>query len=150
MATTNTTYESLKLENQLCFPLYAAAREIVRKYTPFLREIQLTYTQYIVMLVLWEQKQLTVGELSTALYLDTGTLSPLLKTMEEKGLLTRQHQTADARVVTVTITEAGEALKEKAVSIPAQMGSCIKLTADEAKSLYSILYKLLNSSASTL
>lgn len=147
--TKDSRYDALKLENQLCFPLYAAAREIVRKYTPILKKIQLTYTQYIVMMVMWEKKQLTVGDLGQALYLDTGTLSPLLKSMEEKGLLTRERLTADGRVVTVTITEAGEALKEQALAVPAQIGSCVPLSPEEAKMLYTILYKLLGTDTKT-
>jgi len=135
--------ESLKLENQLCFPLYAASREILRKYTPLLKKIDLTYTQYIVMMVLWEKSELTVGELGKKLYLDTGTLSPLLKTMEEKGLLERNRSKADERIVTVKITEKGEELQKEAMSVPEEMGKCIHLEADEAKALYGLLYKLL-------
>ncbi len=135
--------ESLKLENQLCFPLYAASREILRKYTPLLKKINLTYTQYIVMMVLWEKSELTVGELGKKLYLDTGTLSPLLKAMEEKGLLERNRSKADERIVTVKITEKGEELQKEAMSVPEEMGKCIHLEADEAKALYGLLYKLL-------
>lgn len=135
--------ESLKLENQLCFPLYAASREILRKYTPLLKKINLTYTQYIVMMVLWEKSELTVGELGKKLYLDTGTLSPLLKAMEEKGLLERNRSKADERIVTVKITEKGEELQKEAMSVPEEMGKCIHLEAGEAKALYGLLYKLL-------
>ena len=136
-------YDQLKLKNQLCFPLYAASREILRKYTPLLKRVNLTYTQYIVMMVMWEQKKLTVGELGKLLYLDTGTLSPLLKTMEEKGLVTRSRDSADERVVTVAITPAGETLREQAADIPAEMGKCINVSPDEARVLYGILYKIL-------
>ena len=136
-------YESLKLKNQLCFPLYAASREILRKYTPLLKKLNLTYTQYIVMMVLWEQKTLTVGDLGKQLYLDTGTLSPLLKAMEEKNLLTRTRQSTDERVVTISVTPQGEALREQALSVPEEMGKCISLNSDEAKTLYTLLYKLL-------
>ena len=136
-------YDSLRLKNQLCFPLYAASREILRKYTPLLKEIGLTYTQYIVMMVLWEEKTLTVGDLGKKLYLDTGTLSPLLKSMEEKGLIVRSRDKTDERVVKVAITETGEALKEKAVSVPEEMGKCVNLSADEAQTLYGILYKII-------
>ena len=107
------TYDCLLLKNQLCFPLYAASREILRKYTPLLKELDLTYTQYIVMMVLWEEKKLTVGELGKKLFLDTGTLSPLLKSMEKKMLLRRTRDCVDERIVMVDITEEGEALKEK-------------------------------------
>lgn len=137
------TYESLLLKNQLCFPLYAASREIVRKYTPFLKELDLTYTQYIVMMVLWEEKEIAVGELGKKLFLDSGTLSPLLKAMEQKKLLCRTRDSADERIVKVSITESGEALKEKARTIPERISSCISITKEDAVALYRILYKLL-------
>ena len=136
-------YDSLKLKNQLCFPLYAASREVLRKYTPLLRELKLTYTQYIVMMVLWERHEATVSDLCKQLYLDSGTLSPLLRSMEEKGFVSRSRDKSDERVVKIVLTEAGEALKERAVTVPTQIGSCLNITADEAKTLYSILYKLL-------
>lgn len=136
-------FDCLKLENQLCFPLYAASREILRKYTPFLKELDLTYTQYIVMMVMWESKKLTVGDLGKKLFLDTGTLSPLLKAMEQKGLLTRTREKGDERVVKVQITPAGEELRERAVKVPAEMGKCISLSPEDSKNLYSILYKIL-------
>lgn len=136
-------YDSLKLENQLCFPLYAASREILRKYTPLLKDLNLTYTQYIVMMVMWEHTSLTVGEISRRLYLDTGTLSPLLKAMEEKGLVKRVRKKDDERVVKITITQEGEALRKKAMGVPEEMGKCINLTPDEAKTLYGILYKII-------
>ena len=137
-------YDCLLLKNQLCFPLYAASREILRRYTPLLKELDLTYTQYIVMMVLWEEKKLTVGELGKKLYLDTGTLSPLLKAMEKKNLLRRTRDSVDERIVMIEITSEGEALKEKAASVPEEMGKCVNLSPDEAKTLYSILYKILN------
>ena len=136
-------FESLRLKNQLCFPLYAASREILRKYTPILKDLNLTYTQYIVMMVMWEHKALKVGEISRLLYLDTGTLSPLLKAMEEKGLIERKREKNDERVVTISITEKGESLKEKALSVPQELGKCINLSPEEAKSLYEILYKII-------
>ena len=111
-------YDRLKLENQLCFPLYACSREIVRMYKPFLDEIGLTYTQYIAMMVLWEKKQLTVKQLGELLYLDSGTLTPLLKKMEISGLLSRSRDKTDERSVIVTLTKQGEELKEQAVLIP--------------------------------
>ena len=138
-------FECLKLENQLCFPLYAASREILRKYTPLLKDINLTYTQYIVMMVMWEHKKLNIGELCKYLFLDTGTLSPLLKSMEEKGLITRTRQKNDERVVIIEITEEGEKLKEKALSVPEKISSCVNLSQEEAESLYKILYKILKS-----
>lgn len=141
-------YDCLKLENQLCFPLYAASREILRKYTPLLKEIGLTYTQYIVMMVLWEKKALTVGELGKMLYLDTGTLSPLLKSMEKKSLIKRERNSSDERIVEISITKEGEGLKEKAVSIPQKIGSCLNITKEQAKALYKILYNILGSGES--
>ena len=138
-------YDCLKLENQLCFPFYAASREILRMYTPLLKEIDLTYTQYIVMMVMWEKKTVTVGELGKSLYLDTGTLSPLLKSMEKKSLIKRQRNSLDERIVEISITEEGENLKEKAASIPQKIGSCLKITKEEAETLYKILYEIIDS-----
>ena len=136
-------YDVLKLESQLCFPLYACARETIKLYKPFLDALDLTYTQYIAMMVLWEKHSVTVKELGEALYLDSGTLTPLLKKMEAKGLLTRRRSEQDERSLIVRLTEAGEALKEQAVSIPYQMASCVRLEPEEAKELYRLLYKLL-------
>ncbi len=139
----NQNYDALKLENQICFPLYAAAREIVKQYKPMLDKVDLTYTQYIVMMVLWEHKTTTTKELGHRLFLDSGTLTPLLKKMESKGLLTRKRSTQDERNLEVTITEQGELLKEQAISIPAQMADCSKLESEEALMLYKTLYKIL-------
>ncbi len=133
----------LKLENQLCFPLYASSKEIVKKYNPYLEDIGLTYTQYIAMMVLWEQKTVNVKTLGEYLYLDSGTLTPLLKKLEKQGLVTRERSTADERNLIVTITDAGEALKEKAAAIPEKMKQCIQLEPAEAQELYRLLYKLL-------
>lgn len=138
-----TQYDSLKLENQICFPLYAASREIIKQYKPFLDEIDLTYTQYIAMMVLWEKKSLTVKEMGEMLYLDSGTLTPLLKKMEAKGFLTRSRSAEDERSLNVIITEAGEKLKEKALNVPPQMAKCSRLEPEEAITLYRILYKIL-------
>ena len=137
-------YDSLKLENQLCFPLYAASKEIVKHYKPFLDEMDMTYTQYITMMVLWEHKELTVKELGNYLYLDSGTLTPLLKTIEKKGWVTRCRSTEDERVLNVSITQKGEDLKEKAIHVPEKMAECVKLDKEEAMQLYSILHKILD------
>ena len=137
------TYDALKLDNQLCFPLYACAREIIRQYKPYLDEIDLTYTQYIVMMVLWERQSVTVKELGDCLYLDSGTLTPLLKKMEAKGLLSRARSARDERNLIVTITGAGEALKERAVQVPALIAQCSPLEPQEAMTLYRLLYKML-------
>lgn len=136
-------YDALKLENQLCFPLYACSREIVKRYKPFLDKIDLTYTQYIAMMVLWEKKSVNVKELGECLYLDSGTLTPLLKKLESKGLLTRARSEKDERNLVVTITDEGEKLKEKAVDIPLQIAGCTNLSTEEGMQLYKILYKIL-------
>ena len=140
-------YDVLRLDHQLCFPLYACAKEVVRRYKPFLDEIDLTYTQYITMMVLWEKKQVTVKELGESLFLDSGTLTPLLKKMEGKGLLTRERSKEDERVLLVTITEEGEARKEKAVNVPSQLMSCITMDPEDAAKLYELLYKALGGMA---
>lgn len=137
-------YDTLKLENQLCFPLYACSKEVVRLYTPFLKEIDLTYTQYIVLLVLWEQGAISIKQLGEQLFLDTGTLTPLLKKLEQKNLIKRERDQNDERVVMIETTQEGIKLQEKAKSIPEQIGSCIPLTAEEAVTLYKLLYKVLN------
>ena len=139
----NTNYDALKLENQLCFLLYASSREIVKRYKPLLDKIDLTYTQYIAMLVLWEKKQLTVKELGECLYLDSGTLTPLLKKLEYKGFVTRVRSEKDERSLVVTLTQEGEKLKEQAVEIPLQIAGCINLTPQEGKLLYDMLHKVL-------
>ena len=145
MTTTQTMQAqgSLLLEDQLCFPLYACAKEIVRKYRGPLEPLNLTYTQYIVMLVLWEQDGITVGDLCRRLMLDSGTLSPLIKKMSSLGYLVKQHSTEDERVVLIHLTEQGKALQEKAKDIPQQVGKCVKLEPEKAKQLYSLLYELL-------
>lgn len=137
-------YDALKIENQLCFPLYACSREIIKQYKPFLDELDLTYTQYISMMVLWEKKTLTVKELGKTLFLDSGTLTPLLKKMEAKGLLTRKRSAEDERNLIVTITEKGESLKENAACVPEKMARCTNLEPEEAATLYRILYKILD------
>lgn len=135
--------EILKLENQLCFPLYAAAKEVVNRYKPLLDKLDLTYTQYIAMMVLWEYKSIGVKELGKHLYLDSGTLTPLLKRLEGKGLVRRERSREDERAVNITITEAGEKLKEEAIGIPGQIVKCMPLSMEEARTLYTLLYKLL-------
>ena len=136
-------YEVLKLENQICFPLYACSREIIKQYKPFLDELDLTYTQYIAMMVLWDRKSINVKSLGELLYLDSGTLTPLLKKLESKGYVTRQRSTEDERNLIVTITGEGEALRERAVSVPGEIAKCSCLDPEEAATLYRILYKML-------
>ena len=142
----NLNYDSLKLENQLCFPLYAASREIIKKYKPFLDDLDLTYTQYITLMLLWEQKTMTVKELGDRLYLDSGTLTPLLKKLESKKLLTRVRSTQDERNLNVTITDEGEALRDRAVLIPEKIVNGLGLASEETTLLYRLLYKLLSES----
>jgi DNA-binding MarR family transcriptional regulator len=137
-------YDSLKLENQLCFPLYATAKEIVRKYKPFLEEIDLTYTQYITMMVMWEEEEINVTHLGEKLYLDSGTLTPLLKKLEKKGYITRQRSKDDERTLDVKVTEEGLKLRDQALSIPSNISGCIKLSKDEAIILYKTLNKILD------
>lgn len=136
-------YDTLKLRNQLCFPLYACSREIIKRYKPFLDELDLTYTQYIAMMVLWEEKSVNVKLLGKLLYLDSGTLTPLLKKLESKGYVTRRRSAEDERNLIVTITKDGEALRERAVSVPGEIAKCSRLDPEEAKTLYRILYKML-------
>lgn len=136
-------YDALKLENQLCFPLYAVSKEIVRQYTPFLNEINLTYTQYIAMMVMWETEEVSVKELGKKLFLDSGTLTPLLKNLEKKGLVTRERSKTDERFLIVRVTEEGMKLREKAVEIPTKIGQCISLEEQEALQLFTIVKKLL-------
>lgn len=135
--------DALKLENQICFPLYACAKELVRQYKPFLDEIGLTYTQYITMMVLWEHRTMNVKKLGEFLYLDSGTMTPLLKKLEASGFVRRSRLLEDERNVIVELTVEGEKLREKAIEIPNKMAQCLPISEDEAKKLYEILYKLL-------
>ena len=135
--------EAMKLANQLCFPIYAAARSVVNLYTPWLKPLGLTYTQYIVFLVLWERDGLTVGELCDRLMLDNGTLSPLLKKMQQAGYIERRRSEQDERVVVISLTGEGRALQEKAKDVPLMVSSCIDLAPEKARTLYALLYELL-------
>ena len=135
--------EAMKLNNQLCFPLYAAARSVTNLYTPWLKPLGLTYTQYIVLLVLWEHDGISVSEIGEKLMLDNGTLSPLLKKMEQAGWVERRRSTEDDRVVIITLTEAGRALRERAKEVPGKVATCIDLPPEKAQTLYVLLYELL-------
>ena len=135
--------EAMKLDHQLCFPLYAAARNVTGLYTPWLKPLGLTYTQYIVFLVLWEKDGVSVTEIGEKLMLDNGTLSPLLKKMEQAGYVERRRSREDDRVVEITLTEAGRALQEKAKDIPANVAGCIDLPPEKARALYALLYELI-------
>ena len=141
-------HEAMKLANQLCFPLYAAARNVTGLYTPWLKPLGLTYTQYIVFLVLWEEDGISVTEIGEKLMLDNGTLSPLLKKMEKAGYINRRRSSDDERVVMITLTEAGRALQEKAQDIPRQMAGCVQLSPEKAQMLYTLLYELLGNQKS--
>ena len=136
-------YDALKLENQLCFPLYACSKEIVKAYKPYLDELDLTYTQYITMMVMWEYKELRVKDVGKCLYLDSGTLTPLLKRLEEKGYITRHRSEKDERDLIVMITEKGEELKERAADIPQKVGKCVGIEPQKAQTLYALLYEIL-------
>ncbi len=136
-------YEQLRLENQLCFPLYAASRAVTQKYTPYLKPLGITYTQYLVLLVLWETDGQRVSQLCEKLYLDSGTVTPLLKKMEQEDLVVRKRSSEDERVVIVSLTEKGNGLKEKAKDIPFAVGGCMDVSEEDAAQLYTLLYKLL-------
>ena len=137
------TYDALLLENQLCFPLYACSREVIKKYRPHLDAIGLTYTQYVTLMVIWAEGTVSVRDLGKRLYLDSGTLTPVLKHLEADGYITRRRCPTDERVLLVTITESGLALRDRAADIPGKLGQRVKLDADEAATLYRLLYKLL-------
>ena len=137
-------HEAMKLGHQLCFPLYAAARNVTGLYTPLLKPLGLTYTQYIVFLVLWEKDGVSVTEIGEKLMLDNGTLSPLLKKMEQAGYVERRRCREDDRVVEITLTEKGRALQEDAKDIPLKAAGCIDLPPEKAQQLYALLYELLD------
>ena len=138
-------YSGLALGNQLCFPLYACSKEIIRKYKPYLDKLDLTYTQYITMMVMWEGKELSVKELGSRLMLDSGTLTPLLKKLEKKGYIERTRSTVDERNLIVSITDEGMALRDRAVDVPKCVRGCVNLTDEEASTLYGLLQKVLAS-----
>lgn len=136
--------EAMKLSNQLCFPLYAASRNVIAQYTPYLNELGLTYTQYLVFLVLWEKDGITVSEICERLKLDSGTVSPLLKKLQQAGYIRKVRSAEDDRVVVISLTEEGKALQEKAKDVPLKVASCIELAPEKAKMLYELLYELLD------
>ena len=136
-------YDCLRLDSQLCFPLYACSKEIIRRYKPFLDQLDLTYTQYITMMAMWEHGEMNVKELGKCLYLDSGTLTPVLKKLESKGYLCRNRSRTDERHLSVTITEAGLGLRESAVEVRANMACCVDLSEEDARTLYELLYRTL-------
>lgn len=135
-------YEQLKLSNQLCFPLYAVSKEIIRSYTPFLEKLDLTYPQYLAMMVLWENDGISVNQIGAKLYLDSGTLTPLLKRLQVKGLVERTRSQADERSVIIRLTEKGKDLEEQAAQVPSQIANILNLTEEEVSTLYRIVAKL--------
>ena len=137
-------YASLRLKNQLCFPLYAVSNMITRKYKPLLDDLDLTYTQYIVMMVLWEEKQVNEKFLCDALFLKSNTITPLLKKLEAKGYIAKSKDTNDERNLVITLTKAGEKLQDEALCVPETIAQEYQLTKEEAASLYQILYKMLD------
>lgn len=136
--------EAMKLKNQLCFPLYAAARNVTNLYTPYLKSYGLTYTQYLVFLVLWEKDGIPVGELCEKLILDNGTISPLLKKLQQAGYVEKKRNEADDRIVHVFLTKQGRDLQKKLKDVPKKVGSCVSLEPEKAALLYSLLYELLD------
>ncbi|WP_276840257.1 MarR family transcriptional regulator [Anaerovibrio lipolyticus] len=139
-------YEQLRLRNQLCFPLYVCSKEVVRKYKPLLDELDLTYTQYITMMAMWEHQQLSAKELGTILYLDSGTLTPVLKTLEKKGFIERQRSKEDERSLIISLTPEGNELQDKAAHIPAAMGKCIDMDLEDLQTLHRLLHKFMDTS----
>lgn len=138
-------YDILRLESQLCFPLYICSKEIVRIYKPYLDKVGLTYPQYITMMALWEHKKMPAKRLGELLYLDSGTLTPLLKKLEKEEYIKRARNKNDERTVIVNITKKGMSLKEKAIKIPYSVGKCISLTDKEKKDFHRLLYKVIDS-----
>ena len=143
MANETDNYDALRLENQVCFPLYACSKELVRQYGPYLKELNLTYTQYIVMMVLWEKEIVSSRDLADCLHLDYGTLTPVLKRLSQAGYLTRERAAEDERLLTLTLTDKGRELKTKAVTIPPAIAECMGLTMEEFGKLYTLTYKAL-------
>ena len=142
-ARTDALSEALRLENQICFPLYACAKEVVRQYRGPLEALNLTYTQYIVMMVLWEYGDRTEGALGQIVRLDSGTLAPLLKRLEKQGLIRRVRPEDDERRLILSLTEAGAALRARAEAVPGQMRGCIDLAPEELLQLKALLDKAL-------
>ncbi len=137
-------YDVLKLDNQLCFPIYVASREIIQGYNQYFGDLDITYPQYLVLMVLWEEDEISVNNIGKRLHLDSGTLTPLLKRMESKGLIVRNRCKADERTVKISLTDKGKELKQKAVKIPPQLAADLTLTQEEAEMLKKLIYKLIN------
>ena len=144
MLSENKDFDVLKLDNQVCFPLYACAKELVRQYTPYLSELGLTYTQYLVMMVLWENETVSSRELARCLHLDYGTLTPVLRRLQQAGLITKERSSDDERTLTLTLTGKGRGLRNSAVNIPSAVAEITGLSAEEFRTLYTIAYKALD------
>ena len=138
------SYEQLKLKSQLCFPLYAASRKIIRLYKPLLDPLGITYTQFLVLLVLWEKDEQYVNDIGEKLILDSGTLTPLLKKLETAGFISRKRSKSDERNVMISLTERGKELEEKTKDVPAQIGVCLTLPKDKLGQLYNLLYDFID------
>ncbi|MDE1207160.1 MarR family winged helix-turn-helix transcriptional regulator [Tenacibaculum larymnensis] len=136
--------EQLKLTNQVCFPVYTLAKEVISLYRPILKKLDLTYPQYLVMLVLWEEGGQSVSEIGSKLNLDSGTLTPLLKRLEQKKLVERKREIADERVVKINLTELGENIQEKAECVPGQIMTSLNIPVDKLTELKNIIEHILN------
>lgn len=142
-------YDALKLDNQLCFPIYVASREIIQSYSPYLAELDITYPQYLVLMVLWEEDDMMVNSIGKRLHLDSGTLTPLLKRMEGKGLIIRNRCKLDERIVRIKLTDKGKELRDQAVEIPPRLAKEVTLTPEEAETLKKLIYKLIDRQETT-
>ncbi|MCL6220250.1 MarR family winged helix-turn-helix transcriptional regulator [Zunongwangia pacifica] len=136
-------YEALKLDNQLCFPLYTASRLVIQRYQPMLKDLDLTYPQYLVLMVLWEKDEVNLSAIAEKLQLQSNTLTPLLKRLQQRGFLDRQRSETDERNIVITLTEKGKNLKEKACEIPALLAGQLPLSKEDANELYRLLYKII-------
>ena len=136
-------YEALRLRNQLCFPLYLCSKEMTRRYQPLLDKLDLSYTQYVVMMYFWEMGGGSAKDISRALLLDPSTLTPILRKLEQKGYLARKRDERDERSLSITLTETGRDLQDAALEIPAKMANCVGLSEEEAFQLGTLIGKIL-------
>ena len=137
-------FDPLRLDAQMCFPLYAASREVIKRYHPYLEEVGLTYTQYVTMMVVWEKQCISASDLGKRLYLDSGTLTPVLKALEQKGYISRKRSKEDERLLIIALTEEGSRLKTRCMKIPESVGACVPVPKEDAAELYRLLYELLD------
>lgn len=140
----NEKYENLKLDNQLCFPLYTASRLVIQRYQPMLKDLDLTYPQYLVLMVLWEKDEVNLSAIAEKLQLQSNTLTPLLKRLQQRGFLDRKRSESDERNIVITLTDQGKKLKDQACNVPELLSEQLPLAAEEAKELYRILYKMID------